>query len=248
MIDALDRMLDIWGQKRIPIAEGYLEQKINDYPFLYDAVGLALYVSRLGQHAYNLFEVGESTTLMHNRVIAQTMSEYASLGCKVNSRPVDFLSPRRHDFDVMNLRCEVKTVQALGKLERFVLGGRKLSSSTYETLTASLRDHLGKAREQAGRDGMIFLSFWSYALNGLLEATFRDEKLLQTVIPPPTQNTTVLCITSFNAFLDYYVVLRGDLALSILEKYPYEYSLWWCPQCSLSRNTRWFGHQADYCQ
>jgi hypothetical protein len=114
---------------------------------MYDSVALARYVSLLGSKAENLLDIGDSTTLMHNRVMAQVMREYNDVGCNVDSKPQNFLGKKRHDFNIENICCEVKTIQIFGELERFVAGGQKLTDSFHGSLVNSFRHDLEKAKE-----------------------------------------------------------------------------------------------------
>jgi len=57
----------------------------------------------------------------------------------------------RHDFNIENIRCEVRTIQTFGNLERFVAGDHTLTDSCYASLVLSLTRDLEKAKEQVGK-------------------------------------------------------------------------------------------------
>jgi hypothetical protein len=217
LVHTINSMLSRWGDRRNGIAERYIRDKKNDYAFLYDSIALARHVSSLARDTENLLDIGDNTTLMHNRVIAQLMQEYSDLGCKVDSEPQNFPGKMRHDFNIENVHCEVKTIQTFGNLERFVAGGHKLTDSCYASLVLSLRRDLEKAKEQVGKNGMIILSFWSYKLNGLLNAFFNQHNG-QTLLPPPTINSTILTLPTREAFQDRYITLNTDHVVAELER------------------------------
>jgi hypothetical protein len=217
LVHTINGMLSRWGERRNRIAERYIRDKKNDYAFLYDSVALARHVSLLASETENLLDIGDNTTLMHNRVIAQLMQEYSDLGCNVNSKPPNFPGKMKHDFNIENIRCEVKTIQTFGNLERFVAGGHRLTDSCYASLVLSLRRDLEKAKEQLGKNGMIILSFWSYKLNGLLNAFFNQHNG-QTLLPAPTFNSTILTLPTREAFRDRYITLKTDHVVAELER------------------------------
>jgi hypothetical protein len=216
LVQTINRMLSRWGDRKNGIADGYIRYKINDYTFLYDSVALARYVSLLGSRAENLLDIGDSTTLMHNRVIAQLMQEYSDVGCNVDSKPQNFLGKKRHDFNIEKIRCEVKTIQTFGELERFVAGGQKLTDSFHASLVNSFRHDLEKAKEQVGREGVIIVSFWSYKINGVLNAFFNQQQPLTFLPPVPSTNITILTLPTREAFRDCYVTLNTDHVVSEL--------------------------------
>lgn len=217
-IDAVQTMLHKFGKQKVSIAQGYLEQKINDYAFLYDAVTLAKNVAFFGQEAQNLFDIGNSTELMHNRVIGQLMYEYHMLGCEVSSIPTNCLKPKRHDLNIGEVRCEVKTIQTFGEFESVRPGRGRLSPSYHSSLMKTISNDVEDTQEQVGKEGMIVLSFWSYMLNGLLEAYFDERRPLPTVPPlTPPPNTTLVLLTSNDASRNHYVTFSTHSVISSIE-------------------------------
>lgn len=213
IINTIKKMLEVWGQRRIKIAEQYARDRRNEDAFLYDVVTLAKHISMLPQSEI-LLDISEGTILMHNRIVSQILNEYHALGYEINPKPTNFLNNKRHDFNISNFRCEVKTIQTLGKLEHLPLGGMRFTDSCKESLISSIRDDLEDAQAQVG-NGVIILAPWSYKVNAILRKYF--EKQLSTLLPPLVSNLTILVLTSRRAFEDYYIPLGTDKVLSFFE-------------------------------
>jgi len=136
-INTIRKMLEIWEHSKIKIAEKYVQDKRNTDAFLYDVVALAKYVSSLPVDSKILMDVSEGTTLLHNRIISQILYEYNSLDYEINPKPTNFLNNKRHDFNISKFRCETKTIQTLGKLERLPLGGFRFTDSCRSSLISN---------------------------------------------------------------------------------------------------------------
>jgi hypothetical protein len=95
----------------LKIAVEYVIQDRKESSFFNDVLTLANAVSGLSTESYYLLDVGETTKLLHNRIVAQLLNYYNQVGCKISPRPiVHDKNSRRHDFHVEGLKCEVKTI------------------------------------------------------------------------------------------------------------------------------------------
>jgi hypothetical protein len=202
-INTIRTILDIWRNNKVTFAQEYIKSDRTDIEFLYDVVALAKYASKLPKYCKTLLKVRESSTLMHNRIMAQLLHQYHSIGLQVNPKPTNFLNNKRHDFNVSLFRCEVKTIQPIGMLEYKSLRGLRFTAAFERTLAADIRDDLEYAREQVREDGIIILAPWSYRINALLTSHFKGQ--LSIFPPPPKPNLTILVLTSRKAFEDYYI-------------------------------------------
>lgn len=215
-IAIIQQILEKWGNRKISIAEQYRKDRRNESAFLYDLVALAKHVSLLHVNAENLLDVGEGTILMHNRIMAQILHEYENLGYVPDPRPTNFVDTKVHDLNLSDFRCEVKTIQTLGKLENHPLGGMRLTEFYKKSLIAKLRDDLTYAKNQVGDKGIIIIAPWSYKINAILRKCF--ENILSKFPPPLEPNTTILVLTSRTAFEDLYLLMPTDFVLSIFEE------------------------------
>jgi hypothetical protein len=213
-LDMLRLMLQDWGLAKTAIANRYINDHRNRPAFLYDTFALVRYLNRLSRASDVLAKINDDTTLMHNRIIAQVMYEYEQLGYVVDSKPQNFLIPRKHDFNVGNFRCEVKTILTLGKLERSPLGLWRFTDSCAKSLLSALYDDIAKAKEQAGKDGVIILAPWSYKINSVFLTHF--ENRLSKFPPALAPGMTILILSSDLAFEDYYIALPSARIESIL--------------------------------
>jgi len=216
IINTIKEMLNVCGARRVGIAEEYVKDRKNEDAFLHDLVAFAKYLSLLPPECQNLIkDIPDGKMLMHNRIIVQVLQKYQDRGYRINSNPNNFLNNKKHDFNIGNFRCEVKTIQALAKLERTNVGFR-FEPSFAKTLAAGIKDDIDKAEEQVGNDGIIFLAPWSHKINGIFRAYFSSQ--LSSVPPDPAPNLIVLVLTSNKAFEDYYVSITTNQIRSELDQ------------------------------
>jgi hypothetical protein len=214
-INMIRNALHIWKQDKVKFAQDYLETERTESEFLHDVVSLARYLSRLPPNCSNLLKFRDGSTLMHNRIMAQLMDQYHSVGLDINPTPSNHIGDKRHDFNVSLFRCEVKTIQPIGSIQRRRLGGFKFKPRFEATLLSSiLHNKLEEAREQVGPDGIVILAPWSYNINAIFSRVFEGRLLLFP--PPPSPNTTMLVLTSERSFNDHYVVFQTDRVVPIM--------------------------------
>jgi hypothetical protein len=214
-INKIRNALDMWKQNKVKFAQDYLETERTESEFLHDVVALARYISRLPPSCGNLLRFKEASILMHNRIMAQLMDQYHSVGLDINPTPSNYIGDKRHDFNVSLFGCEVKTIQPLGSIQHRSLGGFKFKPHFEATLLSSIiYNKLEEAREQVGGDGIVILAPWSYNINAILTCVFERHLLLFP--PAPESNTTILVLTSERSFTDYYVAFQTDKVVPII--------------------------------
>lgn len=217
-IEMVRRSVSIWGDKINQFAEKYLKDDRKEIELFNDIVTLAKCLSTLPDECLSLIKSSGATYLLHNRIMAQIMSEYSSIGFHLRPTSNKHTGPKIHDFDALGYntvyKCEVKTIQSIGELEHRSLGGYRLTDASYKSVISAIRDDLEDA-EKGGNTDVIVIAPWSYRINALLRVYFKRELLL---FPPlPSSNLTILILTSDHVFEDYYVSLPSDHALSMLE-------------------------------
>jgi hypothetical protein len=171
----------------------------------------------------NSLKLSAATDLLHNRIMAQIMHEYHALGFEI-TLPTRRKGEKIHDFDIagygFEYKCEVKTIQSFGDIERFGqtepirTGGYRLTKRSHKSLIASIKDDFEDAKK-VGESGITIVAPWSYKINALLREYFKDGLLPYPIIPSP--NTTILVLTSDHVFQDCYISFPTDLASYILE-------------------------------
>lgn len=215
VIDTIKTALATWAEMRVKFAEKYIQDDRKEIEFLHDVIALSKYVSELPAENKNLLEFSEGTLLMHNRVIAQMLYEYHSLGYDVDPMPDNSLGGKIHDFNVSKFRCEVKTIQILGELERTANKTIRLSSACERSLLLKIKENLDYATTQVGNNGIIIFAPWSYRLNSVLRSYFKNKLSLY---PPALQHgMTVLVLTSNRSFQDFYIWFPSSQASLIFE-------------------------------
>ena len=217
-IEMVRKSVSIWGDKVNRFAEQYLKDDRKEIELFNDIVTLAKCLVQLPNECSSILEFSGATDLLHNRIMAQIMSEYYSLGFHLKPTSNKHSGQKIHDFDALGYntiyKCEVKTIQSIGELEHRPSGGHKLTNASYRSILSAIRDDLEDAKK-AGDTDVIVIAPWSYRINALLRVYFENELLLFP--PPPSPNTTILVLTSNRVFEDYYISLPSDRALSILE-------------------------------
>ena len=173
--ETIDKILTLWGNKRIQIANQYVSDERLDYAFLYDLIALANYVTE-NPNLKSLIEIKEGTILMHNRISAQILLEYSKVGYNINPNPKQSKRGLKNDFDVDPFHCEVKTIQVFGKIEHKALGGTRFTHEFNHNLSRKIEEKFDEALEQVGRKGVIFIAPWSYVVNGMLLKYFEKIK------------------------------------------------------------------------
>jgi hypothetical protein len=217
-VNMVRNSLAIWEDRINQFAEQYLKDDRKEIELFNDIVTLARCLSQLPNECSSILRFSGATDLLHNRIMAQIMYKYHTLGFHVKPTTNKHTGQKIHDFDVYGYnatyKCEVKTIQSIGELEHRSLGGYRLTDSSYKSIILAIRDDLEDAKKVGDTD-IIIIAPWSYRINALLRRYF--EKQLLFFPPPPSPNTTILVLTSERVFEDYYVSLSSDRALSILE-------------------------------
>ncbi len=140
------------------IIQTYLDTDRKEIEFFNDIILLAKYLFFIPQESNYLLKIGDGTELMHNKIAAQILYEYSQFGYQVDSIPKNYLLPKRHDFNVGEYRCEVKTIQSLGKLEKTLFGRMRLTEDSASSLLQGIIDDVEIATKQVGKEGIIILS------------------------------------------------------------------------------------------
>ena len=207
-----------WGSRVSNFAEQYLKDYRMEIEFFNDIVTLCKCLSNLPSKFLNILDFGEATVLLHNRIMAQIIYEYCSLGFEISLTPTRHTGTKIYDFETRGYNsvynCEVKTIQSIGEIEPRPLGGFRLTQKSHDSLVSAIRTDL-EDTEKVGENGIVIISPWSYRINALLRKYFEKQLLL---FPPiPRTNTTILVLTSNNVFQDYYVSFLSKYALTQLE-------------------------------
>jgi hypothetical protein len=214
-IDKIGMFMDKSRDQILKIADDYVTQDRKESSFFNDVITLASAVSGLSPESYYLLDVGDTTELLHNRIVAQLLNYYNQLGCKISLRPiVQDKNSLPHDFHVEGLKCEVKTIQTIGEIEMTHTAGLRFTHKYAEMLIETFKRDLQDAKEQLDEKGIIFIAPWSYKLSGVLRQAFDREAI---IFPPaPQRDLTVLVLESENAFEDFYVSFPTPHALRLL--------------------------------
>jgi hypothetical protein len=214
-LNKIMKILERLEDKLLIFAEEYSKDDRKEIEFLHDLVAMGKYISKLPSETDYLMNMGAPSDLMHNRIQAQLMAYYTDMGCNAPPRPVNFVNQNlKHDFNLANVRCDVKTIQSNGEIEHMALGGFRLSQKSFLCLTATIQNDIEKAQQQVGSQGMIFIAPWSYRINALLRKCFEGRLSLHP--PPPTPNSTTLVLTTKKAFEDEYVTFNTAAVMSDL--------------------------------
>ncbi len=90
--------------------------------------------------------------------MSQIIYKYHTLGFKITPVPLKHTGNKIHDFDIKgyksDYKCEVKTVQSMGQLERKTLGGTRLTEESHKSIISAIRSKLENA-EKAGNSHLI---------------------------------------------------------------------------------------------
>ena len=106
------------------------------------------------------------------------------------------------DFNASLFRCEVKSLRIQIDAP-FTLGGIWIDSSSRRRISQKIRQEFFDARNQVGRDGIIFITPLSSNLNALFRGYFKDRILYD--VPPPQGGSVVLVLSTQTAFRDCYL-------------------------------------------
>jgi hypothetical protein len=202
-INNIKLILDRWGEKRKRIAEFYIKEKREIHSFVYDLLALAHFTSRLRIEHDRLLGRWNPTDLLHDRLVAQLVHELSSLGYEVETKVSGTLGIKNHDFNASLFRCEVKSLRIQIDAP-FILRGVWIDSRSRERMSQRMRQEFFNARNQVGRDGIIFMTPLSSNVNALFRGYFKD-KILYHVPPPAQGGTVVLVLSTQAAFRDCYL-------------------------------------------
>jgi hypothetical protein len=152
----------------------------------------------------------------------------------VETKVSNTLGNKNHDFNASLFRCEVKSLRIQVDAS-FTLGGVWMDSSSRNRISQKVRQEFFNARNQVGRDGIIFMTPLSSNLNALFRGYFRDNILHQ--IPPPQEGTVVLVLSTQTAFRDCYLSTpMVHFLIAIEHAISYSYA---CGLRSFSMFSRW---------
>jgi hypothetical protein len=85
----------------------------------------------------------------------------------------------------------------------FTLGGVWMDTSSRNRISQKMRQEFFNARNQVGRDGIIFMTLLSSNLNALFRGYFKDKILYH--VSPSQGGSVVLVLSTQTAFSDYYL-------------------------------------------
>ena len=173
-IVSINDALAIWKNKIYTFAYYYINSDRKEIEFFNDIITISKSLSVLPKKCLGLLEIGEATTLFHNRLIAQIIESYYEDDMAINL-PSSKSKQKIHDFEIKELKCEVKTIQSLGDIERDVGKGFRLKDKTYKSLSLAIRDDLDNA-DKVRNIGMVFLAPYSYNINSILCSYFESNK------------------------------------------------------------------------
>ena len=217
-INKIKKSLIIWGKKLSAFADKYIQDQRQKIEFFNDIVTLSMCLSSLPDQLSSILKFGTATDLLHNRIMAQIMREYYTLGFQLTLPQRKNVGQKVHDFNIFGYnsayKCEVKTIQSFGEVEQRPLGGYRLTEQSHKSFISGIRDDFQDATK-VGENGITIIAPWSYRINALLRKYF--ERQLLPFPPIPSPNTTTLILTSNHVFEDYYIAFPSDRALSILE-------------------------------
>jgi hypothetical protein len=190
IIDIADFMLKTWGEKVFNFFDEYDENRMR-MCFLVDFERLALYIQNLSdiKDIRSLVDASNYTQLFHNRHLAQLMVDYRSEGNSVDLEVAIPSHHRRHDFNVNDISCEVKTIQSLAcfDLRHHWLG---FEEESLKRLFQNLKTVVANAIDQVGNDGIVFIAFLGLETNFILHEYFGSISPKQ--IPPPRKANLIL--------------------------------------------------------
>jgi len=216
VIDKVAILIDTSSGFILDFADDYIREDIKDVSFFNDVITLAGSIASLDKYpeVIYLLKMGDTTELLHNRVVAQLLDFYNRLGCTITPKPIRRGNGRHHDFDVQDLKCEVKTLQPIGEIEIRELGGVRFTEQYQRRLINAITNDLADASEQVEGKGMTFIAPWSYKLNGILRQYFKEKLMMSP--PPPTPELTVLVLEAKKALESLFISFPSKRALSIL--------------------------------
>src|SRR5437899_1430078 len=99
VIETINKILSEWGNKRIQIAQSYIENERQFPIFLTELVALSFYITNTA-NSWDLTKINNANDLMHNRIIAQLLYEYTRLGDSVKLSVSKQRNNKTPDFDI----------------------------------------------------------------------------------------------------------------------------------------------------
>ena len=198
VIETINKILSEWGNKRIQIAQSYIENERQFPIFLTELVALSFYITNTA-NSWDLTKINNANDLMHNRIIAQLLDEYTRLGDSVKLSVSKQRNNKTPDFDINGIYGEVKTILSIGTLEE-TLNGVRLTDESYKWFQRKLEEEFENAKQQVGEKGIIILVPWSYKIDSVLRQVFEKEL---SIIPPYPETGIVILILYGNSPLEY---------------------------------------------
>jgi hypothetical protein len=212
-INVIKEGIKIWKKNIGSFAGEYVESDRKEIEFFTDIVLLCLSLSKLPSNYLELLKFRDAGSLMHNRIMAQIIADYYDPAIKMSITPQKNNAKKIHDFNIGPIKCEIKTIQSMGVHER-AMGGHRFTNTSYKSLVSAIRDDMDDAKK-VGSDGMVFISSWSYKINSILSAYFKNK--LTLTLPIPTPGLITLIMPSGHVSQDYYVTFPTSQFLSIIE-------------------------------
>lgn len=199
----------------VEIANRYEEGGRQFYNFLYDLVAITKTLDGLPTEFQSLANVGNnSELLMHNRVLLELASKYRS------NHTIKLEQNRggtKPDLFIDENYVEVKTV----------LSPRTNDQQSFEEFAQKFEEVVNKARNQVGKDGVIFIALFSGIMNSLFYAFYYEMKIknihdfdgweISTTIPTIEKGKTIIVIPTTTAFVDYYLIFDTKTAISSVQ-------------------------------
>jgi hypothetical protein len=88
----------------------------------------------------------------------------------------------------------------------------RLTDKSASKLLQNITDDIEAATDQIGKDGIIFISPWSYKINGILRTFFNNNLSLSP--PLLKKGMTILILNSKYAFEEYYLPFSTNMVKS----------------------------------
>ena len=194
----------------LEIANDYEKRGRQFFNFLYDLVLIFKTLPQLPTEFQGLLNDinNQSEILMHNGIVAHIALLYKNSGYVVHLEPKNM--GNKPDLLIDNKFAEIKTI----------LTPKENNQKSLESFAEKMNIHNTKARNQVGKNGMVFISPWSGIINSLFYGFYYDMKNKQihnfddcsvfTHIPPFQEGKTVFVVTTPKSFEDYFLVFDSN--------------------------------------
>lgn len=209
-IQFLENLITENKEPLIDIANKYESGGRQFFNFLYD---LSLLIKTLSQlpDEFNVLlnDIGKTAEiLMHNSVVANIAEHYKNSGYCVSIEPSNL--GNKPDLLVDKEYAEIKTI----------LTPKENDQRSLEEFVEKIKHVHVKARNQVGKNGMVFISPWSGIINSLFYSFYYEMKIKKihdfndcqvfTSFPSFQKGKSVIVVTTPKAFVDYYLVFDSN--------------------------------------